>query len=307
MNVVEQIIDELSDSEKSLATPFLKTKVLASRIGNEELLEWVSHELSGYSIENTPPYRIGRPVVTCDLTDGYNVNYNSALPMTLIDAKIASELTKHRFNDTIQTLEDVVKSHPSGGMVKRMGEDLASILTKQIQDKGAELYITNLTVTTSSKQIVEVLSKIRSLLLDFMLKLEKTIPNLNEIMKDERKVKEANEAVSHIYNTTINTHGDGNTITTGNSNSIYVKVKVEKNNVEQLKDALRENLVPEEDISEIVEIVQDESATSDGLFGMRVNGWISKMINRALDGSWQISAGAAGGVIVELIKKYYGL
>ncbi|MFN9898037.1 MAG: hypothetical protein ACK55Z_04405, partial [bacterium] len=56
--MLTEIIDTLSDDTKSLTTPLLKVKVLATRIGNESLLKWVNNELDGYKTsDSVPEYR----------------------------------------------------------------------------------------------------------------------------------------------------------------------------------------------------------------------------------------------------------
>ena len=46
MELVSQIINDLVDDQKSLNSALLKTKVLASRIQNVELLYWVNNSES---------------------------------------------------------------------------------------------------------------------------------------------------------------------------------------------------------------------------------------------------------------------
>ncbi len=48
MNATDQIIEELTNPSKSLAAPILKTKVLASRIKNQEIIDWADKEMAGY-------------------------------------------------------------------------------------------------------------------------------------------------------------------------------------------------------------------------------------------------------------------
>ncbi|MBK7490043.1 MAG: hypothetical protein IPI74_09620 [Bacteroidales bacterium] len=58
MKLINDIINELIDTEKSIVSPLLKTKVLASRLGNDVLLTWVSNELKGYeNKDELPDYR----------------------------------------------------------------------------------------------------------------------------------------------------------------------------------------------------------------------------------------------------------
>lgn len=55
MDLVSRIINELVDDKSSLNGALLKTKVLASRIGNQELIAWTNSELSGYDDESELP------------------------------------------------------------------------------------------------------------------------------------------------------------------------------------------------------------------------------------------------------------
>ncbi|MBF4465869.1 hypothetical protein IRZ99_11440 [Flavobacterium sp. LC2016-12] len=58
MKLVNDIINELIDTEKSVSSPLLKTKVLASRLQNATLLNWVTKELKGYDcLSELPDYR----------------------------------------------------------------------------------------------------------------------------------------------------------------------------------------------------------------------------------------------------------
>jgi hypothetical protein len=309
MNLVDEIIDELASTEKSLANPFLRTKILASRIGYKDLLAWTTNELSGYLHNDTPDYRIAKPVITCTLTDGYNINQNTPLPLTILDKAFADEIVKHRLNESVGTLEEIRRTNQDGLIVKAISEDLAGILSRSIQEKGKQIWITNIVITTSIVQVTEVLSRIRSLLLDFMLQLEADIPNLENIIKDKLMTKEKiTEKVEHIYNQTIiNASGSGNTISSGNYNKINATVTITKGDIDQLQQQLKKNNVSNEDIHEIVDLVQREQPVSTEVFGKKVNGWLGRMYAKTLDGSWQVATGTAAGILVEFIKQYYGM
>ncbi|MGK9123907.1 hypothetical protein M1D52_07295 [Olivibacter sp. SA151] len=106
----------------------------------------------------------------------------------------------------------------------------------------------------------------------------------------------------------INIHSVGNSgiINAGHGNTINNNVSFYKGNIESLKEELARNDVSHEDIGEIAEIVQSEMPVERS-FGLRVNKWIRKMLDKSLDGVWQVGIGTAGGLLTEIIKKYYGL
>ena len=59
MTLLRDIQNSAIDSESKLSDLLRKCKVLAARLQNDELNQWVDAELNGYpSQENLPPYRI---------------------------------------------------------------------------------------------------------------------------------------------------------------------------------------------------------------------------------------------------------
>lgn len=71
MKLLESIIKDLIITNVPLNDPLLKTKVLASRIENYQLLEWVNSELNGY-IEDAilPDYRVEYGVLMGNYLNG---------------------------------------------------------------------------------------------------------------------------------------------------------------------------------------------------------------------------------------------
>lgn len=76
MELISNIIKELLDTEKSISSPLLKTKVLASRLKNNELLNWVTNEPKGYNNnDNLPQYRVHKGTITRTYINR-NLQYN---------------------------------------------------------------------------------------------------------------------------------------------------------------------------------------------------------------------------------------
>lgn len=74
-----------------------------------------------------------------------------------------------------------------------------------------------------------------------------------------------------------------------------------------MQKTLSQNGIEESDIAELIKIIDTEEPNKDkGTFGSQANLWIGKMMDKALDGSWQIGIGAAGNMLAEAIQSYYG-
>ncbi|MCS3096120.1 hypothetical protein NXX73_06195 [Bacteroides fragilis] len=65
---------------------------------------------------------------------------------------------------------------------------------------------------------------------------------------------------------------------------------------------LKKNGVQDSDIQELQEILIEEPELIDNKFGSKVNAWLKNMLNKAVDGSWQISIGAAGTLLAEALE-----
>lgn len=100
--------------------------------------------------------------------------------------------------------------------------------------------------------------------------------------------------------------GDGNIITTGNNNTISANMQVNKNDLGSLRKALDQLKVSTDDIEEIVKIVEVERPDSSGTFGARTKGWLSKMLSKSVDGTWELGIATAGGVLTEILKHFFG-
>ena len=105
----------------------------------------------------------------------------------------------------------------------------------------------------------------------------------------------------------FNIQGHGNVVTTGTNNSIQVGSVNVKGDMEKFKAALAEKMVPATDIVEITEIIQQEQPDASGKLPVKVETWMDKMVKKAANGLWHVTAHTAGALLAEIIKSYYGL
>ncbi|GAA4100432.1 hypothetical protein [Mucilaginibacter panaciglaebae] len=122
----------------------------------------------------------------------------------------------------------------------------------------------------------------------------------------EGELKRANRHQGGI-GTQINIHSTGhsNVINTGDNNQFTIHNNFERN-LDALKESLLVNKVTNEDIEEISTIIVNEEPVNQG-FGPKVKGWLTTMVNKSIEGTWEIGLATAGGVLTEILNKYYGL
>jgi hypothetical protein len=102
--------------------------------------------------------------------------------------------------------------------------------------------------------------------------------------------------------------GDNVTIMVGHNGQQHVHNTNVKNDAAALAAELRRNGVGEDDIEALNSaIAQDQAPASAEQYGPAVQGWMSRMFGKALDGSWNIGVSVAGTLLASVLQKYYGL
>ncbi len=305
MELIKQVINDLIDANISLEAPLLKTKVLATRINNQELLSWVNQELTGYPENIVPAYRI----YTCSIIGAYNTldkEYKGIqIPTEGLDTSIRDELKYFKFNQGVSSLESIIKEPGSGILERELTAELIKVIEANMKSymNMSILDLYDCRLRTAPNVINQLLSIVKSRLLDFMLELE----NKFGIKAEIETLKTNNQIITNMVTNNITNNGDGNVTNTGNDSKLKAKINIKKLNKQSLREGLLSNKVSEEDINELLSIVDKEEITNPDNFGKPINSWISKMYNKALNGSWDVASGAAGGILTTIISQYYGL
>jgi hypothetical protein len=307
MKLINDIINELIDVDKSISSPLLKTKVLASRLQNDVLLNWVSNELKGYNnSSDLPDYRKYKGNITGTYVIGVMQYNDQPVPTIGLKRDFEKVLRIMNINQSIASLEILKGENKSGILEHTFSAELTGLIQQNWQKLGnPDLQLINCKKSISVSAVVEILSYVRNNLLDFMLKIDSEFGNITEI--EELKTK--NEKIATIVNQTIiNNSGDGNVVNTGNKANISATISINKGSKEELAKHLQDIGLSAIDTAELVEIIDTEEPNFENkTFGQKVNSWTQKMLGKALDGSWNIGIGAAGNLITEAVKAYYGI
>lgn len=302
MELISVIINELTNIDIPLASPLLKTKVLASRMGNPNLLNWVNSELNGYEEDGTlPDYRVEYGVLMGNyIQNGYKVS-NAQIPVPNISKEFKEIYSKIESRDSIKAIEDMVGKK---NLAFSVSNDRKAFLENEIRNSGNHRFqIINLHIQIPVNFQSNIVSNVRSRLLEFTLQLEQEFGYEVDISTLQINV----HTINHIMNTTIINSGDGAIVNNGNENTISAGIDIKKGDKEYLRQELIKAKVAQGDVDELLAIVDDELPISKGAFGVAVNDWIKKMLSKAVDGSWQVSIGAAGNILSEALQRHYGL
>lgn len=301
MSIIDELIDKISAQESSLTDILIRTKVLAFQLKNEELKTWIDSELNGYNDSKTlPTYRITNCQITGTISNGFNRATNYPIPLIGLDDEMRKDMQTVKLFQSISALDMLVEQGKTGKIVMTIPAGMYGYLSKDF-DNGYEIEFARREI--SKAQIVQVLTSVKSKLLDFLLELN--IKFGEEKINDLSTGKEK-DTVSSLFNSSV--FGNNTTIIVGSKNSQKVAINEGLfKNFDELSKFLADNQMPSENITELQAIIDDDNPNEqNGQFGDKVKGWINKMVTKAMDGSWKIGLSAAGQVLADGIGKYYG-
>lgn len=306
MELISEIINELVNSSESLTTPLLKTKVWAARVQNKDLLKWVNNEVNGYGMDtDLPEYRIYRSELLGAYIIG-NMHYSRQPLFTggLRD-DLKNALTHIQFKASISTLEGFIKDSKSRVLTESIPPEINLYIEEYYKKIGNPFFNLLSSYKSVSIEVVnQMLTNVRSKLLEFMLEIEKQFGIETKI----EDFKKSNDKVNKIMNNTIITKGDKNVVTVGDENEIFFSIIIKKGDKDSLRKRMSEYKIVESDIDELLKIIDtDKPDIEKKKFGKKVNEWISKMLSKSLNGAWNVGLGAAGNILSSIIMSYYGM
>lgn len=301
MSLLEEIQKEAVDADSDLGALLRKCRVLAARLGSQPLEDWLIWESNGYPDDvEVPDYRIWTLQLMGHFSGlcGSGLK-NAPIPLICLPEKVRDRFKNYKCRQSIASIEQMLKKEHDGIFHVTTG-DLSVVL-------GDKVYAGQNCIQAwayfSVGNPLELLNAVRNRILDFSLAIWKENPKAGNTSTHSGKDIEP-ARVTQIFNTTVY-GGAANLV--GSAINSHVMLNVKSNDFSSLEQALRENHLSEKDIEELgAALESDAKPTSKGRFGPRVSVWISGMIKKAAEGSWNVTVGAAGNLLAEVISKYYG-
>ena len=213
-----KIIKELANKEISLEVAFNRLLIIASDIGNTDLIDWATNELNGYSNDSKiPKYRKGKMghIVYSGINGQLQVR-NQPLPLSVFDKKILDYIKVNYFDQDIATIERF--AFEDNGEI---GLDLTEFAGNVY--KNSSIQCISISMKFPKEMFLGILSVIRTKLLKIFIELDKDFGCLDnlDIDTNDRKLKEINNNLSIIiYEDNSVTIGDGNKL----KNNLFQKL-----------------------------------------------------------------------------------
>ena len=176
MDLVGQIINDLIDDSKPLQQALHKTLVLAKRLKNDNLTEWVSNELNGYK-NNLPDYRILHCYVVGGMKTYFEMIDGVPIPLSYLEKGLQEGLQQIRMYENIAGLERIAAAGPDKLLYYSIDLELCGYITQLLQKNGQEVAVVYARQRISSRAVVSIISVVKTRLLDMMLELEDELNN----------------------------------------------------------------------------------------------------------------------------------
>ncbi len=301
MNLLEDIQNAATDSSSDVSTLLRKCKILAARLENQHLEDWLIWESNGYpEAALVPSYRIWRLQVRGNFLGPFSKYQHAPIPIALLSKDAQKMYNKYECRFSIPSIESAIEESKNGmvqletgGLALSVGQNVYTNMT--CVECWAEFGVGNL---------VEVINAVRNRILDFSLALWKESPTAGETNPNIRK-EIRSDKITQIFNTKVY-GGTANLV--GSANNSSVEFNIELNNFESVRRVLQNNGVSKNDIDDLQNALkEDKLPQSPKQFGTKVSAWISRMMKKASDGTWNVGLAAAGNLLSEVLSKYYGL
>ncbi len=289
------------DASEDLGTLLRKCKVLAARLDNQPLENWLIWESNGYPEDVPVPDYRHWPLEVKGHFSGYAGSglRDAPIPSVCLPDHVRDAYENYSCRLSISSIEATLRES-DGRPLRIPTGDLAVALGRNVYEGNNCLQAW---AEFSPNNLHELVNSVRNKVLDFSLALWKRFPELGEL---DAKTSEAEaKAINQIFNTTVY-GGSANLVGTASNSTFNLNFSV--GDFAGLRHFLLEHGVPEEE-TQLLEkaIAQEEEPVTDAGFGPHISDWISRMVAKAASGSWNISVGAAGGLLAQALGKFFGL
>lgn len=305
------LLRRINEGATSSQTPLGEVLRLCLRLGrllnNKELSDWAKAEAGGYdSIGSLPDYRIFETGVRGTFSGPFGSGIeNVPIPRAHIKEEHLDALCKVYMMQSVGALERLVSgSRDANSLTIPWSGDAVMHYQQKAIYQGYVLLAAEKVMTTTL--IVGVLEVIRARVLEFVLEIEKEL-GIEMMNDDDNKTPietPSQERISQVFNTTI--HG-GTSFALGNTGTTnQYATNVQPGDLQGLKNKLAQLGVTEELITDL-DTALDKDADSQEQPGPRVQGWLSRVMIKAGQGTLQLVSATATTVVMAEVRRFLGL
>lgn len=206
------IIKEFINSSMSIDTALQNLLAILYCLEDTSLINWAKQELAGYKHDaNLPEYRKLKGVLMASFMIGYAQYSKRPFGLTHLDEDFQNKLLSVNMYSSISTLEGI-KDNKECAVIKPITPEYFSLI-----QGNSNANITGASVDVDLASINDIISKVKTKILETLLFLEKEFGSLDDLdidisVKDEDEI---NNIIQHIQ---VNLYD--NSISIGDNNKI---------------------------------------------------------------------------------------
>ena len=206
-----KLIKDFINSQMTIDTALQNLLVILNDFDNENLTNWARKELTGYnSDDEIPKYRQLTGIVKASFIVGYLKYSTRPFPINHLDKDMKENLLSAYMYSSISTLVEAIKENKN--LCKPIPPELYPML-----QSSSNAHIDNAYVDVDISNIIDLVSTVKTKILDTLLLLEKEFGNLDDLDIDlsNKTTEEKNTIIKKLY---INLYD--NSVSIGNNNKI---------------------------------------------------------------------------------------
>jgi AbiTii len=302
MSLLREIQDAAVDGASDLESLLRKCRVLAARLKHDDLKTWVMAELDGYSeAAAVPDYRKVHVHCFGHFWGDYGRQMqNVPIPESCIPKDIRRHFTDKELRAGIGALKHMVESYQGESIRYGWPADSIPMFGDKIME---EMTLVQGWSNLPKSAIVNVLSTVRSRILNFALEIEASYPDAGEAVPGETPVP--TEVVTQIFNQTF--HGPVANVASGHGIEQSGIISFQPGDFRTLATFLKEQGVGEAEIDDLGVAIKEDPTPTEKNFGKKVSFWMGKMVQKSAEGAWKVTTTVGANLLTKALEKYYGM
>ena len=295
--MLDEIIRDLSDDTKPIASILLRLKVLMADIDQPRLVEFVNFELNGYPPDTElPTYRIVGGQVRGNVATIAWRMHDHQLPTLHLTDEQREMWERVSIRESLAALSELLASD-NKLLAKAIPMEFNPFLERAL-DNGVRIDTAWTAIGRAS--LANIGAQVRSRLLDFLLEIRSVV---GKGASDEM-IKEGVETfdIKSAFHGAI--FGDNATINLGHNNELNV-TNTSVKRVEQVYQELEKAGVPKGEIVELQRAITEDGGKPN--MGGATGKWYAKLLGKIGSGTLKIGTDVATTVIIDLLTKAAGL
>lgn len=283
--MIQSLIKDLAYDNITLSQGLTRAKLVQSKLKVDELKNWLTNELNGYSDkDDVPDYRTIQVKIIGHFVDDFGREWRNA-PLMLDELGKDLDINFYEYTalGSIKAIEDAVnQTTREDSIMIPFGQSFVHKLGDLYRKNDHRTHLISAGSIILPSQYRNILEQTKQRLLDILLELQEKFPSMDDdfVATKESKEQAKNIVNYHIYGGSNNTNlGVGDSvIQSDNKQSIKADLK-------EFVDALKDLNVPTDEVEAIKTIVTSKEPKESKLSkAMKWVGQLStKMITKGIE------------------------